>query len=336
MRRRAVTREAELWAGFVDGLAALLLVLLFLVLIFALGQSALSARLGETRSGLAAAAAERERLAAALAASETGRMELMALLERERAAQADALARRDRAVAELEAALAGERERSGRLELERDERAGALVAAEARIRELAAGHEELWGKIATLEARLAHSERELRARELAVAELEARVDRLLAERLRELEHYRSEFFGRLREALGERPEIRVVGDRFVIAAEILFPSGSDQLSEQGLAELSRVAEILVELMGTIPAELPWVLQVDGHTDRRPIRSARFPSNWELSTARALAVVRHLIARGLPPERLVAAGFGEHRPLDPGSDEAALARNRRIEFKLTSR
>ncbi len=332
MRRLAARRETELWPGFVDGLSALLIVLLFLLLVFALGQFVLAERLGVSQQSLAALAAERLRLAEGLRHAEEERSRLRALL-------AAAEAERERLSAELSAASAGRAAlaaeladlaaRSEATTREKEALALALGEREARLTALAE-------RIAVLDASLAERERQIAERDATIEALEGRLDRLLAERVRELERYRSEFFGRLREVLGGREEIRMVGDRFVIASEILFPSGSDQLTEQGLAELSRLAEVLSEVARKIPPDLPWVLQVDGHTDRRPIRTPRFPSNWELSTARAVAVVRHLVARGIPPERLVAAGFGEHHPLDPGTDEAALARNRRIEFKLTSR
>ncbi|GIX32304.1 MAG: hypothetical protein KatS3mg125_0260 [Lysobacterales bacterium] len=329
MRRVQAARESDLWPGFVDGLSALLMVLLFLLLVFTLGQYVLSERLGRSQQTLSALDAERARLQEALRGAQAELARLRAALseaevERERllgeaAAREGAL---QESLAALAAALRTEAEAKEALAL-------SLAEREARLARLSE-------QIAALQALLAEKDRVLAQQSAAIESLEARLDRLLAERLRELERYRSEFFGRLREALGDREDVRIVGDRFVIASEILFPSGSDQLSEQGLAELSRLAEVLSEVAAKIPSDLPWVLQVDGHTDRRPIRTARFPSNWELSTARALAVVRHLIARGIPPERLVAAGLGEHHPLDPGENEQAYARNRRIEFKLTSR
>ena len=144
------------------------------------------------------------------------------------------------------------------------------------------------------------------------------------------------FFGRLRELLKERKDIRVVGDRFVFQSEVLFPSGQAQMTPEGLAALDQLATAIVELERAIPKEIDWALQVDGHTDNRPISSFQFPSNWELSTARAISVVRYLISRGVSPNRLVAAGYGEFQPLEDGSSEEVLRRNRRIELKLTNR
>ena len=158
----------------------------------------------------------------------------------------------------------------------------------------------------------------------------------LAQRVQELSKYRSEFFGRLRAILGARPEIRVVGDRFVFQSEILFDSGSPGLKPEGQAEVDKLAGALIDLEKQIPAEIAWVLRIDGHTDVRPISSSQFPSNWELSAARAISVVQYLISRGVPPRRLVAAGFGEFQPLDTDPTEEAFRRNRRIELKLTER
>jgi len=151
-----------------------------------------------------------------------------------------------------------------------------------------------------------------------------------------LSRYRSDFFGRLRAILGNRPDIRIVGDRFVFQSEVLFDTGSADLGPGGKEQLDRLATLLLDVSQRIPKDIDWILRVDGHTDRVPIRTERFPSNWELSTARALSVVRHLIERGLPPNRLAAAGFGEFQPIDDRSDEIAYRRNRRIELKLTER
>ena len=152
--------------------------------------------------------------------------------------------------------------------------------------------------------------------------------------MQELSRYRSDFFGRLREILGNRPDIRVVGDRFVLQSEVFFDTGQSVLKPEGRAELDKIAAALLELNRQIPQDIAWVLRVDGHTDVRPISGGR--TNWDLSAARAIAVVQYLIAKGMPPQRLVAAGFGEFQPIDPGTDEEAYSRNRRIELKLTER
>ncbi len=169
-----------------------------------------------------------------------------------------------------------------------------------------------------------------------IADLGRRLKLALAHSFRKLSKYRSGFFGRLREVLGDRADITVVGDRFVFQSEVLFESGSADLGQEGQLQLGRFAETLREISAKIPADIPWIIRVDGHTDQRPISTTQFPSNWELSTARAIAVTRFLQANGIPPERLAAAGFGEFQPLDPRHDMIAFRRNRRIEIKLTER
>ena len=151
-----------------------------------------------------------------------------------------------------------------------------------------------------------------------------------------MSRYRAEFFGRLRAILGNRPDIRIVGDRFVFQSEVFFDSSQAMLLPEGRAELDQLANALADLDRQIPAEIPWVLRVDGHTDSRPIASAQFPSNWELSAARAISVVQYLVSKGVSPQRLVAAGFGEFQPIEDGKTDDAYRRNRRIELKLTER
>ncbi len=171
---------------------------------------------------------------------------------------------------------------------------------------------------------------------VAISDLGRRLNVALASKVEELQRYRSEFFGRLRALLGNRPGIRVEGDRFVFQSEVLFGSGSAHLEPRGKVEMAQIASTLLDIARTIPDDLNWVLRVDGHTDKVPIRTSQFPSNWELSTARAISVVRFLIESGVPPDKLAAAGFGEFQPVDARDDEIAYRRNRRIELKLTSR
>jgi chemotaxis protein MotB len=154
--------------------------------------------------------------------------------------------------------------------------------------------------------------------------------------VQELSRYRSDFFGRLRTILGNRPDVRIVGDRFVFQSEVFFDTGQAVLRPEGRAELDKLATALTELDKQIPSEIAWVLRVDGHTDIRPTTGATFRTNWDLSAARAISVVQYLIGRGVSPQRLVAAGFGEFQPIDPDRTEEAFSRNRRIELKLTER
>ncbi len=190
-------------------------------------------------------------------------------------------------------------------------------------------------QLARIGAVLEASEKKSEEQKVQIAELGSRLNQALAAKVQDLARYRSEFFGRVREALGNRPDVRIVGDRFVFQSELLFPSGSATLEEAGKARLADLAHTLAEIGRSIPPDVNWVLRVDGHTDIRPVRF-QFASNWELSAARAISVVKFLMDQGIPAERLAAAGFGEHQPLDHGTGEEALARNRRIEIKLDQR
>ncbi|MBP2298079.1 peptidoglycan -binding protein [Azospirillum picis] len=190
-------------------------------------------------------------------------------------------------------------------------------------------------QLARISAALDVSEKASADQKVQIAELGARLNQALAAKVQDLARYRSEFFGRVREALGSRPDVRIVGDRFVFQSELLFPSGSATLEEAGKQRLADLARTLIEIGKAIPSDINWVLRVDGHTDIKPVRF-QFSSNWELSSARAISVVKFLIDQGIPPERLAAAAFGEFQPLDPGSSDEALARNRRIEIKLDQR
>jgi len=191
-------------------------------------------------------------------------------------------------------------------------------------------------QLAALNEALETSERKDRDAQDRIKDLGTRLNAALARQVQELQRYRSDFFGRLRELLRGRRDIRVVGDRFVFQSEVLFPSGQATMTVEGLQAIDQLADAIIELERSIPREIDWALQVDGHTDQRPIASSQFPSNWELSTARAISVVRYLVSRGVPARRLVAAGYGEFQPLEPGNSEEVLRRNRRIELKLTNR
>jgi chemotaxis protein MotB len=191
-------------------------------------------------------------------------------------------------------------------------------------------------QLASLATTLDLAEAANKEKEVQIADLGRRLNVALASKVQELARYRSEFFGRLREVLGKRKDVRIVGDRFVFQSEVLFETGSAELGGAGQQQLGDLARALSEIAVRIPKNLPWVLRVDGHTDRIPINTPEFRSNWELSTARAISVVRFLIDQGIPADHLAATGFGEHQPLDPGLSEAALRRNRRIELKLTQR
>lgn len=191
-------------------------------------------------------------------------------------------------------------------------------------------------QLAQIAAALDASEQKAKEQDIQIADLGTRLNAALASKVEELARYRSEFFGRLREVLGNRSDIQVVGDRFVFQSEVLFDSGSAVIGPAGQDQLDILATTLILISKEIPEDINWVLRIDGHTDKRPIFTAQFPSNWELSTARAVAVAKFLISRGIPPERLATAGFAEFAPLDPSDSEEAYKKNRRIEMKLDQR
>jgi chemotaxis protein MotB len=196
---------------------------------------------------------------------------------------------------------------------------------------------ELRRQMAALNQTLEVIEAENKAKNVQILDLGKRLNAALATRLQDLARYRSDFFGKLREVLGDREDVRIVGDRFVFQSEVLFESASADLDPNGARQMASFARELVALALRIPPEIDWVLRVDGHTDSLPINTPQFPSNWELSAARAIAVVKYLVAQGVPPERLVAAGYGEYRPLDSSANSPeVLRRNRRIEMKLDQR
>lgn len=274
----------------------------------------------------------REEVEARLAAREAEIAETLAevrRLETLRANLEEAKRRLEDDIAAAKEELA--RARGGRAEAE----ATARASQEEVLRltaELSAVRRELARLAEALDAREASLEEE----RATVVDLRGRLNRALAGKVQELARYRSEFFGRVREVLGNRPDIRIVDDRFVFQSEVLFATASADLGSSGRDAIADLARTLNQIAGEMPQDIDWILRVDGHTDRRPIRGGRFASNWELSTARALAVVRELIDHGIPPQRLAATGFGEFQPVDEREDEVAYRRNRRIEFMLTNR
>ncbi len=312
------------------------------------------------RETIAAQLSELESLRRDIAALRTVREELEAEVARLGVAVSDgealATALRDRA-RELEARLAGEEERTAlaqaeleqreirlaevlalQLRTERDLDAEREVSARAKTRLELLNQQilALRQQLARIETALEATEAKDREQSVVISDLGRRLNLALAQKVEELERYRSEFFGRLREVLGERTDVTIVGDRFVFQSEVLFASGSAELSGEGKVQLATFATTLLEIAGKIPDELPWILRVDGHTDRIPISTAAFPSNWELSSARANSVVKFLVSHGVSPIRLAATGFAEHQPIDTGDSDGAYRRNRRIELKLTER
>ncbi len=337
-RRRA--GGADFWPAFVDVLSNLLLVFVFLLSIFALLQFFQSQEISGRDAVLNRLNTQIAELTELLAMERAAKQESAADLAQVQASLSAAQAERDRLRGALESQTAASGAADGQIAIitkalddEKVVSQRALSQVEILNQQIAA----LRRQIAALEDALDASEQRDRESQTRIADLGRRLNVALAQRVQELSRYRSDFFGRLREILGNRDDIRVVGDRFVFQSEVLFPSGSDDLNEAGRAEMDKLAAALVDLEGQIPAEIAWVLRVDGHTDARPLSgSGRFRNNWELSAARAISVVRYLVDRGVKPVHLVAAGFGEFQPLEQGDTDEVYARNRRIELKLTER
>lgn len=398
----------DIWPGFVDALAALLMVVIFVLLLFSLGQfllndaligrdaalsrlrgqidtlstllvqtreekqqleqrlqgvsgelqsvqatrddlqaqvaaltlkahnvelalAALQLELNTSRGELAEQQELNEQRATEFAALDAAREQLQADLDTSRSRLAEQQKVGEQQATEIQTLEASREGLQAELDASRKDTRSARGTADDLNRQLAALNEQ----IARLNRALAVSESGLKDKTLEVENLGARLNEALVDKVEELAAYRSEFFGKLHEALQDNPDVRIEGDRFLLPSEVLFPSASAELDERGQGEIAKVAKSLKDIMAKIPPEMDWVLRVDGHTDRRPIRRV-FPSNWELSSARATSIVKDLIAEGIPPEHLVAAGFAQYHPVDSGDTEEAYKRNRRIELKLTSR
>jgi chemotaxis protein MotB len=339
-RGRRSQRTIDYWPGFVDALSTLLLTFMFLLSVFVLAQFLLSREISGKDEVL-------NRLNSQI-------NELTQLLALEKSNTQDA---QDQ-LANLQASLNAAEQEKSRLQTLLDQGAGSDAAANARIgavtndlaNERAANQRALSQvellnqqiaalrkQIAALEDALNASEARDRESNTKIADLGRRLNVALAQRVQELNRYRSDFFGRLREILADRENIRIVGDRFVFQSEVLFPTGSDAINAEGQVEMKKVADAIIQLQKEIPPEINWVLRVDGHTDNKPLSGAgRYRDNWELSSARATSVVKFFIDNGVPANRLVAAGFGEYQPLDGADNDEARRKNRRIELKLTER
>lgn len=335
-RTRKSERGIDYWPGFVDALSTLLLVFIFLLAIFMLGQFFISREIAGKDDFLQQLnqriAALTDLLALEKSAKETGDQRVLALS----ATLAQERSERER----LQGLIAGagvDQARLGALSKAVDDEKDAAMRA---LREVALLNQQIAAmrqQLQALENALATSETRENDAQLRISDLGSRLNVALAQRVQELNKYRSDFFGRLRTVLGNRPDVRIVGDRFVFQSEIFFGSGAADMETTGKEELDKLASALIELERTIPPDITWVARIDGHTDKRPLSGAgAFKDNWDLSSARAIAVVRYLMSKGVSPQRLVAAGFGEYAPLDFGDTAEALARNRRLELKLTER
>ena len=387
--------ENYTWPGFVDALATLLMVIIFVLLVFVLiqvnlayrvaGQDAtmndmraqivslgdllnlerkandeLKDELAGISSLLDATTKERDSLVTQLA-NATATLSLrdseirqltaiQAQTEESLEAARQTIAERVAALEAIELTLADAQAKLMESEVEIADAAARNVSSLARISELetknAASQAEvaqmtnavtaLRLRIEELTSLLAEKEAQAARDKIAIASLGKSLNNALASRVQELQRFRSEFFGRLREVLRGRDDVRIVGDRFVFQSEVLFAQGAASLGPEGEEKLGQLAVALNQIAAEIPEDIDWILQVEGHTDDIPVRAGRFADNWDLSTERALSVVRFLAESGLPANRLAAAGYGEFQPLDDASSDEARRRNRRIEMKLTQR
>ncbi len=338
---RAHRREdVNFWPGFVDALSTMLIGIVFLLTVFVLAQFILSREISGKDEVLNRLNSQINELTQLLALEKGNNQDAQDALANLQASLSAAQAEKSHLEQLLaqgsgagDAANARANQLSGELDSERQISQRALSQVELLNQQIAA----LRKQIAALEDALDASEQRDKESNTKIADLGRRLNVALAQRVQELNRYRSDFFGRLREILSDRENIRIVGDRFVFQSEVLFPTGSDIINDAGKVEMKKLADAIIELQKEIPPEINWVLRVDGHTDDVPLTgTGRYKDNWELSTARATSVVKFLIANGVPPNRLVAAGFGEYQPLDPSDTDEARTKNRRIELKLTER
>src|ERR1700740_2315244 len=323
------------WRGFVDALSTLVLSIVFLLSVFLVVQFFLSQEVTGKDKALEELNAKIAQLSEALSLEKLGKLTLDDQVASLKAGLPSALAERDRVKGLYEGLANAGNSAEGRatelnkaLESEKQVSTRALAQIEVLNQQISA----LRRQLAALEEALDASEKRDKESQTRIADLGQRLNVALAQRVQELSRYRSEFFGRLRAILGNRPDIRIVGDRFVFQSEVFFDTGQATLLPEGIAELDTVAGALTDLDKKIPPEIAWVLRVDGHTDVRPVSGLNFKSNWELSSARAISVVQYLISRGVPAQRLVAAGFAEFQPLDTGTTEGAYKKKRRLELK----
>lgn len=334
-RRQRRERHVDYWPGFVDALATLLMVIIFLLSVFVVAQFVLSREVSTRDTALDRLNLQIAELTDSLAMERSSKRSMQDELSSLAASLASAEAERNKLRGESAGAASGAGQAqtlSTELDQQKDISSRALAQVELLNQQISA----LRRQIGALEEALDASESRGRESQAKIADLGSRLNVALAQRVQELARYRSDFFGRLREILANRPDIRIEGDRFVFPSEVFFDVGSAAISPSGLLQLDKLADALKQLEGQIPDEIKWVLRVDGHTDKRPQFSAQFPSNWELSAGRAIAVVKYLVSKGISPQHLVAAGFGEFQPLDTAETAEAFARNRRLELKLTER
>jgi chemotaxis protein MotB len=380
-RGRVARHSLDIWPGFVDALATLLIIIIFVLMVFILSQfyltealsgkdrtveqlnrqiAELSQMLSLEQKSSSELRKSIDEISAELRATLQARDQLASTLRNLQGENADitgrladsekALADSRKALAESQQALAEQRRQNEALQKDKEASRRGLAESQQSLSEqrrltddARAAVELLNRQIAELRAQLAAiqqaldaSEAKVKDKDVEIQKMAQRLNLALVNKVEELQRYRSEFFGRLREVLGNRADVRIVGDRFVFQSELLFPTASASLEPSGEQQLDKLAATLKEIIAKMPQDVDWILRVDGHTDVRTINTPEFPSNWELSTARATAVVKYLIAQGIPADRLAATGFGQFQPIDTGKTEDAYRKNRRIEFKFTER
>jgi chemotaxis protein MotB len=333
--RRSGGDHGLFWPGYVDVLSTLLLVVTFLLSLFMVAQFYVSQESSGKDTVLRRLQRQIAELTNLLSLEKGQGKSLQEELAALQANFATLKADNDR-LGGIAGGIGEKDARISALSKELSEKSALSADAQARVDLLNQQLLQLRRQMAALQEAISAWEAKDKDSQARISDLGARLNIVLAKQVQELQRYRSDFFGRLRELLRDRKDIRVVGDRFVFESEVLFPSGQATMTVEGLATIDQLATAIIELERSIPPEIDWALQVDGHTDIRRIASAQFASNWELSAARAITVVKFLISRGVPAKRLVAAGYGEFQPLEEGTSEEVMRRNRRIELKLTNR
>ena len=365
------------WPGFVDALASLLMVFVFVLMVFVLIQanlayrlsgqdaslsalrqelaqlgellslereagSVLSADLARTSAQLAIAeeqnnslTAQLEQLTRQLASESADKRRLQTDLDAEKAALADLQARSLARTKAFEEQLSQTSQRLAAQTQSLGQQTRRADTASAEVARLTTAMESLRSELSRLRALLAEREKQAEEDKIAIANLGKALNSALANKVQELRRFRSEFFGRLRDVLEGRSDVKIVGDRFVFQSEVLFAPGQASIGEEGQKQLAQIAAALTEIIREIPDDIPWILQIDGHTDDVPV-SGVYADNWDLSTERALSVVRFMIREGVPASRLSASGYGEFQPIATGNSVEDRQKNRRIELKLTQR
>ncbi|MDR0744532.1 MAG: peptidoglycan-binding protein [Holosporales bacterium] len=317
LKNRRSQEQADIWPGFVDALSTVLLVFIFVLVGFISSQIYLSGIIFDKDTSLIDLKNKLSVICSVLDCEKQKNKNLI----RKNVDLSKQITNLNNTVETLRKMFSEEEE-------QRKREHTIKISLEEKIDQLT---QQLKDVLTALAAEQKNSEEQRKAIEYIKKE------NIKLNELSKLNSYRSEFFNKLQSIVGNRAGIKVSGDRFIFQSELFFNTASDNLSEEGQKQVSELAKIIQEIGEKIPSEIKWILRVDGHTDKRPIAmGARFPTNWELSAARAISVVKHLIKEGIAPQHLVAAGFGENQPISLGTSEEELAKNRRIEFKLDER